>query len=119
MDLLRTISWVLAWSYFEQNGRHAGGNIGDLAYRDIITRATHYGFHCNWQDEPDRRRCPHCHNAIEGIAIEIRNGSLARVWIYSPGEFVGDADYFVVRQDGQLCPMPEWNNHPMPILKDC
>jgi len=45
-----TIRWkecaersILAWTYFVCNGRHAGGNIGDPAYRDIITRATHYG----------------------------------------------------------------------------
>ena len=119
-----TIRWkgcadksILAWTYFVCNGRHAGGNIGDPAYRDIITRATHYGFLYNWWDEPDRRGCPHCHKVVEGIAIEIRNAALARVWIYSPGEFIGDADYFVIRPNGQLRPMPAWDDHPMPIVE--
>jgi hypothetical protein len=120
-----TIRWkecadksFLAWTYFRYDGCHAGGNIGDSEYRDIITRATHYGFLYNWENEPDRRRCLHCHNVIEGIVIEIRDAALVRVWIYLPGEFVGDADYFVIRQDGQLRPMPEWNDRPMPIV-DC
>jgi hypothetical protein len=108
---------VPAWTYFKQDGHHAGGNIGDPAYRDIITRGTHYGFLYNWQDESDRRRCSHCHEVIEGIAIEIRNGALARVWIYSPGDFVGDADYFVIEQNRHLRPMPEWGDLPMPIVE--
>jgi hypothetical protein len=110
---------IPAWTYFTHDGRHAGGNIGDPVYPDLIIRATHYGFRYNWEDEPDRRRCPHCQRVIEGIAIELRNATIARVWIYSSGEFVGDADFFVIRPNGQLRPMPEWNDYPMSILEDC
>jgi hypothetical protein len=56
---------------------------------------------------------------IEGMAIEIRNAAIARVWIYSPGEFVGDADFFVIERNGRLHPMPEWHERAMPILEDC
>jgi hypothetical protein len=110
---------IPAWSYFEQNGRRAGGNVGDPAYRDIIIRATHYGFRYNWRSEPGRRHCPHCHELLEGIAVEIRSGALSCVWIYSPGEFTGNADYFVINLNGQLRPLPEWDDRPMPILTDC
>jgi hypothetical protein len=121
-----TIRWrqctdgsIPEWSYFKHGGRHAGGNIGDPACRNLITRGTHYGFLYNWQNEPDRRRCPHCHEVLEGIAIEIRDTALARVWLYSPGEFTGQADYCIVRSDRRLRAMPEWDSRSMPIRADC
>src|SRR5262249_1973972 len=86
---------VPPWTYFKHDGKHAGGNIGDPECRDLITRGTHFGFLYRWRNEPDRRRCPHCHVVLDGIAIEIRDGILTRVWIYSHGEFTGQADYFI------------------------
>ena len=40
----------------------------------------------------------------------------SRAWLYLPDELPGEANVYVVRDDGSLQPMPEWNDHPMEVV---
>jgi len=52
---------------------------------------------------------------LEGAAVEIRDGVIARAWIYQPGELDNATDLYIVQADGTLKPMPEWNDHPLGV----
>lgn len=102
-----------AWVYFENEWRNAGANLGDPSIRHLITRDT---FQFEWNDPTKRKRCPACRIPIEGVAIEIKHNIITKVWIYKLDQSV---DYYVVEEDDEIRPMPEWSDHIMPVINDC
>ena|SRR5579875_556172 len=101
---------ILSWAYFKDGERELSANIGDTAIMDIVVRDW-YQFYLD--DPAKRRRCEACQSALEGAVVEIRNGVITRAWIYQPGEFDNDVDYYILQADGTRKPMPEWEDHPM------
>ena len=103
---------ILAWAYFWDGRHEIGGNIGDPAVRHLIVKG---GPEFYWEG-PDQRWQDICGCPIQGAAIEIKDGIIARAWLYLPDELPGEANVYVVRDDGSLQPMPEWNDHPMEVV---
>ena len=107
---------IPAWVYFENDGQKAGANLGDPSIHHLITRGT---FQFELNDPTERKRCPACDIPIEGVAIEIKHNIIMKVWIYTPEELDQSVDYYVVEGNGEIRPMPEWNDHIMIVRNDC
>ena len=136
---------IIPWVYFkDEQGRARGANIGDPAIENLIVRDTYqFGWYPDSRVEPihynedytlyrsldtpyvlpfdpsQPKKCRTCHEPIEGAAIEIREGIIQRAWIYLPGEFDNTVELYLIDSDGNLTPMPDWDDHPMPYVHVC
>ena len=89
-----------------------GANVADTAITNLVARDLQQFY---WTDPVRRLRCASCQGILEGAAVEIRDGVIARAWIYQPGDLDNDTDLYIVQADGTLKPMPEWNDHPLGV----
>jgi hypothetical protein len=105
---------IRPWIYFETGEK--GANIGDPSIMNLIVCDAVQFY---WTHPSQRRRCHVCQHVLEGAALEIRDGVIARAWIYEPGEFDNEVDIYLIEHDGTLKPMPEWNDHPMDSVLWC
>lgn len=89
------------WSYF----RRGGGNIGDPNYFNVLVRAAeYYGL----------RQCRSCDYQFAGIGIRIEDGIIQDVRVYEDG--LPDSEISIINDDDTLTPMPDWDDHSMPIV---
>ncbi len=102
---------IPSWAYF----RNGEGNIGEPAVTNLFT---HEEFQFYRDSSHPQKQCLSCESKLEGAIIEIKNGHLVRAWIYQKGEFDHTVSYFVILKNGELRPMPEWNDHQMPIIEE-
>lgn len=102
---------VPSWTYFRDNG----GNLGDATVVNLFTQDE---LQFGWDDPGQQRQCSSCGSKFEGAIVEIRNGCLMRAWIYQKGEFDHTVSYHVIQENGSLQLMPEWNDHPMPLIHE-
>jgi hypothetical protein len=109
---------IRPWTYFAHGRYLEEANIGDPAYTDLIVRDSGWNFY--WVDPAQKPRCQHCSTSIEGAAVEIRDGVIRRAWIYTQGE-LGEvpADHNLILENGQLQPMPEWDDREIERISDC
>lgn len=95
------------WISFEEGG----GNVGDPVFKNLIVRDSAQYF----LNAP----CRHCHTQLGGAAIEVRDGKIVTAWICKPGELASEGEIYAVEETGELKPMPEWDDHPLPLIHDC
>jgi hypothetical protein len=107
---------LFSWASFRDDERNAGTNIGDPTIRNLICSDV-YQFY--WDSLEQRRRCPTCRAILEGAMVEIRDGTIRGARIYRPGEFAQRVDVYLIGQDGQYFPKPEWYDHQVASVDDC
>jgi hypothetical protein len=97
------------WTSFVEGSSAAGSNIGTPAVRDVVVR--------DWGQTWLREGCPNCGVPLGGAAVEIREGRIARGFLTSSDEM--DSATYLIPSAGKLKPVPEWENHPLAIERDC
>jgi len=103
------------WTYFMEGPHSVGANIGDPKYQNLIVRdPAQFQWAYRTEDDPERRpsTCDSCGHPLAGIAVEIRNGFIANVWIHSLDEFDSRTYFYLVDSNGVRYPKPEWEHNP-------
>ena len=78
-------------------------NVGDPSVTDLtVTDIRGELFQLPWN-------CFTCETAIGGAAIEIRDGLIASVWVFLPGELESES-YYLPQPNGSRLRMQEWEN---------
>ncbi len=90
---------VSPWTMFD----NITANVGEPLISNLIVRDDTQYFPQN--------SCRACGQVIGGIALQIVEGVIDRAWIYPPGELDNEIVIFIVEQNGNLKPMPEWNDY--------
>lgn len=104
---------LLSWASFRSESHEIEGvNFGDPYLRDLVV--------LDRDTELERSgECPGCGRIFSGTAVEIRDNRISRAWLHEPGEFEGEADTYLLRDEGELTPLPEWREHATPAVDGC
>lgn len=87
---------IPAWSFFGDGD----GNVGDPDVRNVIVRDC-------WLEDALHG----CGEVLGGVALEVREGTITRVWGYASGDFDNSSFFYVPKSDGTKTPMPGWDDH--------
>lgn len=108
---------VLPWTQFDNGAKSFGSNVGDPSVTNLVVLdQAQFG-----PDRPnDRKVCGNCGAAIDGAAVEIRGGVVAKAWVWRAGDFDPRTTYYLLAEDGQRTPVPAWEDRAMDLLApDC
>jgi len=106
---------VPAWTYFKEADRGITANLGAVRYRHLAV-ADHW-YHGEGSSRLAPWVCPLCQQVLWSTAVEIKDNILVRAWIFERGDFAEECSYYLVDENGNLSPMPLWEDVSMPTIE--